>query len=232
MNAMTLEQKILARIKTENVKPTPRGWFKARDLAFWVLLALSIAALGIGIGMVIFMVMTSDLTLLESLELTLLQRVFASVPFFWIAASLALALLALVNFRGTRKGYRIPAKKFISYAVGIAVAVGAVAYALNLTDYLDEVAFKNLPLYDVVVPLNTNIWFDPGNGLLSGTVREKLSDDVFTLRDRDAVLWTVDSSSAAYPEGFVFGPGDRVRIIGKLGEQDEFKALQVHPWAD
>jgi hypothetical protein len=228
MKTMTLQNKILERIRAEGVRPTPKSYFKARDLVLWILLISLAAALSLGFGMIIFMVKGADFGLFEKLGLSASQKVVYTVPFFWIATTLALAIAAFINFRNTRRGYKTTARQFAFIAALIAVACGSAVYALNITNYVDRAASR-LPIYNAVTPLNTNTWLDPEQGLLSGIVREKESDEDFTLRDANAELWHITGDMSA-PEGFKFQTGDRVKLIGEKTGDGEFEAIEIRPW--
>ena len=231
-DTMTLEKQILERIRSKGVKPTSRGYFKARNYITWGLVAAFVVALSIGVGMIIFMVKGADTSVFNALGLSTPKKIIYSIPFFWIAASIAIAVIAYLNFRNTKKGYRITAKQFGLVTALIALALGSIVYALNITDFVDEVASHNIPLYKAIVPLNTNVWLDPEHGLLSGTIREKDSDERFTLRDSDAELWTISAEDAAVAKGFEFHTGDRVKLIGIKQEDGVFKAIEIRPWEE
>ncbi len=70
---MTFEQKILERIKSGHLRPLSKGYFKARDLALWGLIGAFIAALGVGVGMIIYVIRSTDLSVLAKLELNAAQ---------------------------------------------------------------------------------------------------------------------------------------------------------------
>lgn len=232
MKNMTLQKQILERIQREGVRPTPKGYFKARDFAFWCLLGVSVAALSVGFGMIIFMVRGADFALFERLGLTASEKVVYSIPFFWIIASLALAGIAFINFRSTRRGYRVSGRQFAIISALIALTLGSIAYALNITEYVDKVASENIPVYSAVVPLNTNLWLDPERGLLSGHVRDKESEQDFILRDRSGEFWRVTGKDIVMPPGFSFSSGDLIKIIGTRTADGEFKAIEIRPWEE
>lgn len=229
---MTLEKQILARIRKDKVKPKARGWFLARDTAIWSLLLVFVAALGLSFGMVIFAVFSTDVMLLNKLGLTAFEKIASAVPYFWILATLVVGLGSYAVYRSTRHGYRLGTMRFLAGACLLAVGAGALVYALRIAEYVDTVASQNVPLYNVVVPINAGSWFDPDNGLLSGTMRARESEKEFTLRDRDLVIWTVDSSALDIYEDPRFQSGERVKIIGERTGPDTFKATEIMPWRD
>lgn len=231
MKTIALEKQILARIQKQNLKPTPRGYFKARDYAIWALFAVFVAAIGMGFGMIIFAVKSADFSLFAKLGLSTYEKVMAAVPFFWILATALVAVVAFISWRMTRTGYRTSTKRFIVTMALIGAAAGSVTYLFNVSQYVNDAANK-IPLYHVVVPLDTSAWFNPDQGLLSGFVKSKDSDSAFTLRDREGELWNVTGSQVDIPQGFVFHPGDRIKIIGTRTGNTDFTATEIHPWAD
>lgn len=232
MKNMTLQKQILERIHRERVRPTPKGYFKLRDYVMWFLLGVSVAALSVGFGMIIFMVRGADFALFEKLGLTASEKVAYSIPFFWILASLALAGIAFLNFRNTRRGYKTSGRHFALIAALVALTLGSIAYALNITEYVDEIASKKIPAYNAVVPLNTNLWLDPEHGLLSGHVRNKETEEDFMLRDSSGELWHVVGDDVAMPKGWSFSSGDRIKIIGDKTGDGEFEAIEIRPWEE
>lgn len=228
---MTFEQKILDQIRIKHLKPLSKGYFKVRDFALWGLLGAFVAALGIGFGMIIYGIRSTDLSVLAKLELTASQKALFFFPVFWILACAAIAIIAFINLRKTRKGYRVSARQFIIITVLVAVGIGSIVYALNVTQYLSGVATNRIPLYKDVVAPDTSTWLDPNHGLLSGIIRSRDSDQSFYLRDSEAVLWHVTSDSTAIPAGYTMQTGERIKIIGKRTGDDSFNAREIHPWS-
>lgn len=230
MKTTTLEKQILEKIKQEHLSPTPKSYFYVRNVAVWILLAVFVVALSLGFAMTMFMIRGTDFGLFEKLGLSAGEKVVYSIPFFWIAASIALAIAAFINFRNTRRGYKMSARQFVSIAVLIALAFGFIMYSLDIAKYVDKAASENFPLYNSVVPLNTNTWFDPSHGLLSGAVRDRESESDFNLRDANGVLWHVVGKNIKVEDGFVWASGDRIKIIGIQTGLDEFLAIEILPW--
>ncbi len=231
MKTMSLQKQVLDRIRTQRVKPTPKGFFKARDYILWALLGVFVAALSIGTSMIIFMVRGTDRALYAKLGLSFSQKLLYSVPIFWIALTAVVGVVAYVNFRRTRKGYRLDTRQIVIAAAVVAAAFGSMAYAFNISRYVDKAAAENIPLYNAVAPFNTVRWFDPEHGLLSGAVKIKTTNESFTLRDENFELWTVTGKGVTlYPAGFKFDSGDRVKIIGKKTGDFKFQAIEIRPW--
>ncbi|MFA6158199.1 MAG: hypothetical protein WC763_01030 [Candidatus Paceibacterota bacterium] len=228
---MTFEQKILDQIKTKHLKPLSKGYFKTRDLALWGLLVVFVAALGVGVGMIIYGIRSTNLSVLAKLELTLSQKALFFFPVFWILACAVIATVAFINLRKTRRGYRVTARQFIIIAALVAVGVGSIVYALNVTQYLSRVAANRIPLYKDVVAPNTSTWLDPNHGLLSGVIRSRDSDTSFYVRDSEAVLWHVTGDDMIIPTGYIMQTGERIKIIGKRTGDDAFTAREIHPWS-
>ncbi len=228
---MTLQEQILKRIRTQHVKPTSKGYFRARDYIMWVLLGVFVAALSLGVGMIIFLLRGTDTALFSRLGLSFITRLAYSIPIFWIAITVILGIAAYMNFRRTRSGYRISMKQFVIVVTCVAIGLGTVVYAFDITKYIDTEAAANIPLYSAVEPLNTSTWFDPARGLLSGSVKIKTSDNSFTLRDQNFDLWTVTGDGVVLvPADFTFQSGDHIKIIGKETGPLQFTAVEIRPF--
>jgi hypothetical protein len=195
---MTLEKQILEKIRAKGLRPTPKSFFKARDLLLWVLLGAFVAALSVGFGMIIFMIRGADLALFNTLGLSASEKLLYSVPFFWIAATIAIGAAVYINYRNTKKGYKTSVGKFSLIALVIAIILGSLVYAFNITNYVDRAA-SHFRLYNAIVPLNTNVWYDPEHGLLSGVVRNRESNSDFYLSDGRGTLWHVTGALISMP---------------------------------
>lgn len=210
----------------------PKGYFYVRDVVVWLLLGVFVTALSLGFAMTMFMIRGTDFGLFEKLGLSSGQKIIYSIPFFWIATCIALALAVFINFRNTRRGYRMSTKQFSLITVLIALAFGSVLYSLDIAKYVDKTASKNFPLYNSVVPLNINNWLDPEHGLLSGAVRDRESESDFMLRDANGILWHVTGRNIEVEKGFKWASGDRIKIIGVQSGLDEFRAIEILPWEE
>ena len=227
---LTLQKIILTRIKTQGLKPMPKGYFKTREYILWGLLGVFVAALSVGFGMIIFMVKGTDMSLFAKLGLSVPEKIIYTVPSFWIIVTVIAAVIAFINFRNTRRGYKTSVHQFVLISALISVGLGSVGYAFRVSEFVDHKASENSPLYNTVVPLNTNQWLDPAHGLLSGVVRSKDSDSDFKIRDSEGVLWHVRGRDIEMASGFTFSTGDRVRLIGTAGEYDTFEIKEILKW--
>jgi hypothetical protein len=232
MNTMTLEKQILARIRREKVKPKARGYFVARDTGIWILVLAFVAALGVSFGMVIFTVVSADNALLNRLGFSRFEKIASSVPYFWLLATMVVGLGSYAGYRSTRRGYRLGVSRFFAVLGILTIGAGGLVYALRIAEYVDTVASENIPIYNIIVPINTSSWFDPDNGLLSGTVKSRESEDELIIRDQDLGTWFIDSSDLDIFNDPRYQSGERVKLIGERTGLDTFKAIEIHPWRD
>lgn len=228
----TLQKQILEKIRTQGVKPLNKGFFRIRDYTLWTIVAVCSVALALGAGMIILMLKSIDHGLFSRLGLSLIEEFLYSVPTFWILATVVVAIAAYFNLRHTRRGYRISGKQFAIYAAIVALVLGSIIYALDISKYIDKAA-HSIPLYSTMVPFDTNTWFEPDRGLLSGAVKIKTSDNSFTLRDENFDLWTISGTGVVVlPADFQFQSGDHVKIIGKKIGDFKFQAYEIRPFED
>lgn len=229
---MTLQQQILAKIKSKNVRPKTRGYFVMRDTLIWSFVLIFIAILGLSFGMIIYTITSTDINVLDRLGFTTFEKINSSIPYFWILATVIVALGSYIGFRKTRRGYRLDISKISIVIALLAIGSGILVYTLQITQYIDTVASENIPIYNTLAPMNGSIWFNPDEGLLSGTIRARESESVFTIRDKDFIIWTIDSTDIDIYTDPRFQSGERIKIIGERTGPDTFKAIEVLPWKD
>lgn len=232
MKTMTLQQQILAKIKSKNVRPKTRGYFVMRDTLIWSFVLIFIAILGLSFGMIIYTITSTDINVLDRLGFTTFEKINSSIPYFWILATVIVALGSYIGFRKTRRGYRLDISKISIVIALLAIGSGILVYTLQITQYIDTVASENIPIYNTLAPMNGSIWFNPDEGLLSGTIRARESESVFTIRDKDFIIWTIDSTDIDIYTDPRFQSGERIKIIGERTGPDTFKAIEVLPWKD
>jgi hypothetical protein len=224
-----IEDKVIAKIKKEHIVPTSKSYFKAKNALSWVLFAGLLLISGISIGIITYLSIETDSEILSDLQIPLLQRVVIRTPILWIALLIIFCLLAYLAFHLTRTGY----KKSRLYLVGglaLAIGVGGVAYSINIAEKVEGLASDNVPYYRNLVSSKKTIWDNPDKGLIAGEVEKITDPNDFTLKDLKNKVWDVIGNNINYRDKSDFLVGRRVKIKGRLINQDKFEAIEVRPW--
>lgn len=165
-----LAAEILARIRTEDIRPLPRWRFILPRIAFWGITALSVV-LG---SHVVVGVLSVLLDLNGDLPAKLPIWVFvragaATLPLLWLVLILALVIIATLVIRTTGRGYRFPIGRILCGTVLATLALGGALYAAGdrppLERYLDPAGFG-----PSVRERHVKFWAAPEDGRIIGRV--------------------------------------------------------------
>ena len=72
---------------------------------------------------------------------------------------------------------------------------------------------------------NARVWQNPESGIIIGEV-EVIAPGKFNLKDIDNKVWSISYKSALAGKEFVYNE-NRVKIIGKMINKDEFLAQEI-----
>jgi hypothetical protein len=225
----SLSEKVLEKIKNDQVKPKASWKFSAERYTILFLLGLSLLVGSIAFGIV--------LELISKLELfSIWSRVrnsailIRSFPYLWIAVMFVSLILVYAEFLRTRHGYRYHLRDIAFYAASIIMGLGLLMYKAGFAETAEYALESHLPLYQMVMHTPKTFWQQPDDGLLSGTiVRHDEAHRSMDLEDMNQEVWIVDYSGAFIGGRVVIRQGEVVRVIGERKGQDRFKAEMIKP---
>lgn len=216
--------KVLEKIRKEQLKPRPRWQFLLREGGQWAgfaLLALAAAAL---LGLLWYFWSDGPWLSAEGLGRGLF---FGRGPLVLSLLLVLAAVLALLDFRSTGRGYRYPLAAVAAVLVIGAAAAGWGMERLGVSRRLDA-AFSAAPLYQDRESYMKEVWQRPEDGLLAGEITEA-GGSRFRLEDFDGKEWTVEAGRAVMRHGLAPAAGLKVKMIGRAVGSD-FVAEEVRPW--
>ena len=228
MTQSSIHQRVHKKIHEQKVQPLPAWRFWLRNDVFWALWVLSI-----GIGAMAFSLVLS-LSLEDELD------VYLSMPFSWslmfvlslpVVAVMLYGLvsgLAAYNLQRTKHGYRFRFSRILFSGFVVSLILGCALHFSGWSDSFDLLLSQNVPPYRQIREQRMDMWSQPGEGMIAGTV-ESVQGDLLLLEDLDGFVWTVDIKDAAVPPR-PLEPGLPIRVLGIMGEEGEFFASEIRPW--
>ena len=123
--------------------------------------------------------------------------------------------MAYYYLKHTKKGYKINPYLIIVISVIASIVFGSTAYVLGAGRTVEDVAYRHLPIYDMIADQKMKLWHDPESGRLMGIVTGK-TDDSYLLIDLKKEQWTV-----RYNEELPLKK--KVRLLGEIINQGEFE---------
>ncbi|MFZ5982714.1 MAG: hypothetical protein ACOYS2_04070, partial [Patescibacteria group bacterium] len=89
---------------------------------------------------------------------------------------------------------------------------------------------KKVPFYCGCHGRMLTVWSSPEKGLLSGEVGPMKGGMVFALLDFEGKRWMVKKEKAIVRPRVFLRPGEAVKIIGEMENEDTFLAKEIRPW--
>jgi len=157
--------------------------------------------------------------------------VFTVLPYVWLAALAVLTVVAYLDFRKTKGGYRFRPFMVVGSVIAISMVAGVGLHLVGMGKRADAMFEVRLPQYRLMVPRGIQIWDNPQAGRLVGSVENLREDGSFDLIAPDGESWTVHIESGRDGKMLpMMEDGVPVRVVGEPDERGEITAKAVLPW--
>jgi len=225
-----ISDKTFQEIISSRIEPAPKWRFVLRHASIWALLALAVTAGALAVSAGAFLMSDFEWDVSSYPEGGLWLIVLRSVPFFWLGALVLLLIVAYMEYRRTRLGYRGHTSAIVAVCLLISVSAGAILHLAGVGETIEDAAARSVPFYENVVWHKDDLWTLPDEGLLAGTVTSvNSSDDDVIVKDFTGGEWHVDATAAA-AGGAALKTGDQVKITGERRAGDGFHAKKINTW--
>ncbi|MFA5126817.1 MAG: hypothetical protein WC465_02325 [Patescibacteria group bacterium] len=215
-------QQILTEIKEHNIQPKKRWEFLFKNIILWVILISAIFLASLASSVTIFMLKHAvGSTYIPDFHP--LKRLLLDLPFFWLVSLALFSLLAWYDFKNTKRGYKYHTWVIVIGSLLVSIVLGAVIYQAGVGERLEDVFFRRVPFYKEMFRRGGRILVEPDKGHLAGVVRSVASDAI-TVEDFKGDVWVINTSTSQ------FRVGQRVMLIGKIGDDDRFVCESIKPW--
>ena len=209
-----LSKDIIDKIESEKIEPKSKLNFIFKDYFIWFLFALSIVIGSLAVSVLIHVVKI-DYNSFSMLQIGFGRKIFMIVPYTWLLCLVVFITVAYYYLKHTKKGYKINPYLIIVISVIASIVFGSTAYVLGAGRTVEDVAYRHLPIYDMIADQKMKLWHDPESGRLMGIVTGK-TDDSYLLIDLKKEQWTV-----RYNEELPLKK--KVRLLGEIINQGEFE---------
>lgn len=218
----SITDKVLERI--EKTTPHSRMYFWVRNTGMWALAGASIVVGALALSSTMFRAVNTGVALRPG-GVPPVAVMLHLIPFLWIALITVFGYLAYREIRSTRKGYTYEFSTLILGTVLASFALGIVFYVTGVGFVLDHAAGRYLAFHTDLERVQRDLWQQPEQGFLVGTVRERTGGGV-TLTDPAQVTWSVSFAETVSKESIAaLTEGQRVGVRGQLLNADEHTFL-------
>lgn len=151
------------------------------------------------------------------------------LPYFWLLFLTIFAIVAYVNWKCTKFGYRYKRRWIVLGSVALSVFLGSIFYALGMAKEIDRLMSKRLPIYNQSKHAAlTELWFHPESGLLTGKIVEvNETEERIVVIDETGRNWNVDDNGISWENTQLEKAGKIVKVIGSKDGESNFKAREI-----
>jgi hypothetical protein len=227
MNPSKFSESVLRKIKARQIKPRSKWQFIARNIGFWGIYNLSVLLGAGGVSVIIFALLESDFDLFSELSGSGTSLILSWLPMFWIVYFVAFVSIAMWGLRKTKKGYRFSIHALLMTNVTLSILLGGLIYGIGGGEQFEKVFAENAPMYVGMQHRMQEMWTQPEEGRLSGTILEVQKEDIIILDDFSHQQWIVDVADT--PKRRPLRIGTKVKVLGEKTGEHLFTATMVRP---
>ncbi len=222
-----ISEKVLDTIKHEHLKPTARWKFILKNSLVWVFGVFSLIIGALAVAVIIFMMTTSEWQMFRDAEISAVQMLFLSLPYFWIVFLGIFIALVYFNLRHTKQGYKYKLYKIILGTILFSVLLGIFFFEAGIGQAMDDIFSKNMPAYGFIMRHRQIPWTMPEKGLLGGEIIE-IRDDGIKIEDIRGNEWDIEKD--AIEELIEFKKGMKIKMLGNTPGEGKFDPKQIKPF--
>ena len=232
-NNQDLKNSVLERLSREDMKPKAKMWFQCRECMTWVLWGASVLFGALAVAVVAMVMTHSRYAYFEATHNSPFEFVVEALPYIWFVVFVAMAVLAYVNLRQTKRGYKYPFTHIIASSLIFSLAGGALLHLVGVGSVVDRELGKRMPMYMSQEKKEVMMWQNPNEGRLVGNITSKDEEaNEVTFVDVDGFDWSLEVMELRNIDRRQLFSGEQVRVLGVMTTSTPatMHACGVFPW--
>jgi hypothetical protein len=226
---MNNAQKILDKIKNENIQPSPQWTFTLKEMSKWSAYILLVLLGSISFSIILFAIAVNGFDMLQHFKHSKLESILVLLPILWLGTLIFFLGASIWSVMQTGRAYKYSFGKWMGLSTGISMAIGTLFFMTGGAKWLENKFETNIESYESLLEKKTAIWSQPELGTLSGEI-VSVDGDVFKMKDWKNQLWTILTPDAFIAPVLEIQQGVQVKMNGKLKSELVFKAEKIRPW--
>lgn len=224
-----IQEKVIAKIKEDQLKPKPLLYFIARDYSLWLLVVLTIILASFCIAPIIFIIQNIEYGYIKHISSNIFLFILLILPYPWLLLGILTTYFAKKTWERTKHGYRFNGKHIVTYSIFASLAL---AFALNNwnigKDIDDQASREGFGYYKSVEQRRQENWFNPDEGRFIGIV-SNVSTTSFILNNENNNFSETMYFSYDVPGIEYLSVDNPVRLIGYKNDDDTFFVCAIFP---
>lgn len=222
-------QKIIEKIKSDQLKPIPAWKFRFKKILilFFYLLFVLIGAVSFSI--ILYSIQQADFDLLNHMEHSTIEFLLVLAPVVWLSSLIIFLLASIYSAQYTKKGYKITKSRWLILSTGLSMALGTLFFITGGANWFENSFANNLEIYQSIQEKKISIWNQPNEGRISGSIIDYKSDTIF-LKDFQGHRWNVITENAFMSPRVLLEKGEEIKVNGSLLSDTTFHGTDIRPW--
>ena len=188
--------KILDRIKKEEIKPIPGWFFSLRNAAIWLGFLIAVVLGALAFSIVLLAIQQTDFKITSHLTHTKLELFLGLLPIIWLILLVLFLGIAMISIQSSWRGYKFSILRLVTICTLMSISLGTLFFIAGGSQKLENAFALNVLTYKSIEERKIQVWSNPAEGYLSGEIT-KVNDQTFILEDFNKAQWQV-----TYTQGF------------------------------
>ena len=222
-----LSDKVLQKIKDQNIRPLPRFLFRLLQ-GFWLLLFfLSVVIGALAVAFAIFMISEQDWDVFAKHSMVLLHTLMVTLPYIWLGLLGILALLSSFYFKHTKRGYKKSFANVFAVSIVLSLSLGTLFWSSGKMAVLNDYLAAHCQACEKRLDSRPSAWNRPQMGFLMGEIKESTTAGLKILAP-DGKTWTIELTGESYIQPMAdLSVGQTIKIVGTQTATDSFEATEI-----
>jgi hypothetical protein len=220
---------LLEKIRNKKIKPLPAWKFRLKEITVWGLFFLAVLIGALAFSVILFAIQQLDFNLVAHMKHSLAEFLLGLIPFFWIISLIVFLLIALFSIKNSKKGYKFTSLSLLGFCTALGILIGTLFFIGGGARWLENTFATNVSFYESIQERKTKMWTRPQDGHLSGRING-LNAETIELEDFNGKIWKIDIQEADIIPSLELRDGEKIRVIGNMVSENEFKAEKIRPW--
>ena len=221
--------KLIERIKSDNITPKPKWYFSLKNALVWSLYFIFILIGAISFSIILFAIQQTDFELLSHIGHSKLEALLSILPYIWLISLVGFIAGSIYSIYNSKRGYKFAFSKIIAFSVGLSMVAGTIFFISGGASWFEEAFALRVGFYESIQKKKERIWQNPAKGNIAGTI-DRVEDNEIEMTDLDNHKWTIDLDGVFIPRAVFLEKGEKIKVSGKQISDTQFKADGIYPW--
>ena len=226
---MNNTEKILEKIKKENIKPIPRWRSSVGEILTWAGYLLFLAFGSISFSVILYTIQQSDFELLKHYGHSTLEFLLVFFPLLWLIILLLFLGASVLSGIKSYRGYKLGYGRWLGFSTLMSLVLGTLLFVYGGGKWFEQTFADKIEMYNSLEEKRIRIWSDPEDGRLSGKIT-RVEEKSIELSDFQNHRWYINIENAFVAPRVLLEEGEFIKINGSRESDDHFRATDLRPW--